>query len=76
MHSNAVNRMKEMGEVMKNIKDFVEGCLRYGMDIEMAENEHEVMKTNEEIKNEVMLNVREKIGGFEFPLIDNILFNG
>ncbi|EAR97698.1 hypothetical protein TTHERM_00621180 (macronuclear) [Tetrahymena thermophila SB210] len=67
---------KEMAQVTMDIKEFVEGCLRYGMDIQMGENEYEVIKSNEEIRNDVLRSVREKVGGFEQPMIDNILFNG
>lgn len=42
----------------------------------MGENEFEVIKSNEEIRNEVLRNVREKVGGFESSMIDNVLFNG
>ncbi|KAL4499887.1 hypothetical protein ABPG72_015236 [Tetrahymena utriculariae] len=67
---------KEMAQVTIDIKEFVEGCLRYGMDIQMGENEYEVIKSNEEIRNDVLRSVREKVGGFEQPMIDNILYNG
>ncbi|KAL4472523.1 hypothetical protein ABPG74_018472 [Tetrahymena malaccensis] len=70
------HKNKEMAQVTMDIKEFVEGCLRYGMDIQMGENEYEVIKSNEEIRNDVLRSVREKIGGFEQPMIDNILFNG
>ena len=59
-----------------NVKEFVEGCFKYGMDIRLSENEYEVIESNESIRNSMLRNVRAKIGGFESPMIEDILFNG
>lgn len=42
----------------------------------MGENEYEVIKSNEEIRNDVLRNVREKVGGFKSAMIENIIYNG
>jgi len=46
------------------------------MNISLEENQCEIVRSNEEIRNEALRNVREKIGGFETSMIENILFNG
>lgn len=67
---------QEHGEVLQNAKQFVECCLRYGLDIRLSENQYEVIQSNEEIRNEVLRNVRAKMGGFKSPMVEDILYNG
>lgn len=58
------------------LRQLIEICLKCGMNISLEENQCEIVRSNEEIRNEALRNVREKIGGFETSMIENILFNG
>lgn len=58
MNKNTFNIDKN---IITNLRDFVNECLNYGLEVKIDENEFEPGKTSDELKNETQLSLCDKL---------------